>query len=41
MTFDPTSVSESDKEVISTDYTLDQNVQEIATQLESAGYVCE
>lgn len=40
-TFDSTSVSESDKEVISTDYTLDQNVQEIATQLESAGYVCE
>ena len=40
-TFDPTSVSESDKEVISTDYTLDQNVQEIATQLEAAGYVCE
>lgn len=40
-TFDPTLVSESDKEVISTNYTLNQNVQEIVTQLESAGYLCE
>lgn len=40
-TFDPTLVSESDKEVISTNYTLNQNVQEIVIQIESAGYLCE
>ncbi len=40
-TFDPTSVSASDQEVITTNYALNQNVSELASQLESAGYVCE
>ena len=40
-TFDPTSVSASDQEVITTNYTLNQNVSELASQLEAAGYVCE
>ncbi|HIT22211.1 MAG TPA: hypothetical protein IAB56_04510 [Candidatus Scybalousia intestinigallinarum] len=40
-TFDSTSVSASDQEVITTNYTLNQNVSELASQLEAAGYVCE
>lgn len=39
--FDPDSVSVSDQEEIETSYTLNQDVLEIASQLELAGYVCE
>ena len=39
--FDPTSVAVNDQDEIKTSYTLNQNVLEIVSQLELAGYICE